>query len=141
MLVSSSTTWNDAKARVEIEVPMTVLHSNDCADTPFRSGRALAIAGESTERGAAVGASAAWREVLKRAARVAATETTACLQGESGAGKEVIARYMHRMSPRCRGPFVAINCPAVPGPLLEWDLVGCEGGLLSAAVLSRPGQV
>src|SRR5262245_2026114 len=141
MLVSSSTTWNDAKARVEIEVPMTVLHSNDCADTPFRSGRALAIAGESTERGAAVGASAAWREVLKRAARVAATETTACLQGESGAGKEVIARHIHALSPRRRGPFVAINCAALPEQLLESELFGFERGAFTGAMQPKPGQL
>ena len=61
-----------------------------------------------------VGASAAWREVIRRATQVAATEATTCLQGESGTGKEVIARFIHQLSPRWRGPFIAINCAALP---------------------------
>src|SRR5262249_41191676 len=67
----------------------------------------------------AVGATAAWRHVLKRAGQVAATETIASLEGESGSGKEVIARYIHNHSPRRRGPFVAINCAALPHSLPE----------------------
>src|SRR5262245_10747290 len=64
-----------------------------------------------------VGASHAWQQVLTRAAKVAPTEVTACLSGESGTGKEVIARYIHRLSPRRRGPFIAINCAALPEQL------------------------
>ena len=60
------------------------------------------------------GTSVAWQDVLKRAARVAATEATTCLEGESGTGKEVVARFIHSQSPRRRGPFVAINCAALP---------------------------
>src|SRR4051812_21453285 len=71
-----------------------------------------------------LGISAAWREVLKRAARVAAAEATTCLQGESGTGKEVVARFIHSRSPRRRGPFVAINCAALPEALLESELFG-----------------
>src|SRR4029450_5922239 len=55
-----------------------------------------------------VGVSAAWRDVIRRAAQVAATEATTCLQGESGTGKEVIARFIHQLSPRSRGPFIAL---------------------------------
>src|SRR6185295_5178167 len=57
-----------------------------------------------------VGTSASWRAVLERARQVAATETTVCIHGDSGTGKEVVARYVHGVSPRRRGPFVAINC-------------------------------
>src|SRR5580693_3830998 len=64
--------------------------------------------------GLAVGQSPPWRAVLKRAIQVAATDTTTCLQGESGVGKEVVARVIHRASPRRCGPFVAINCAALP---------------------------
>ena len=60
--------------------------------------------------GSPVGESPALCEVLRRAIQVAATGTTTCLQGESGVGKEVVARLIHRASFRCRGPFVAINC-------------------------------
>ena len=69
------------------------------------------------------GTSAAWCDVLKRAARVAATEATTCLEGESGTGKEIVARFIHRRSPRRRGPFVAINCAALPEQLLESEPV------------------
>jgi len=87
------------------------------------------------------GASAAWRDVLKRAARVAATEATTCLQGESGTGKEVVARYIHGRSPRRRGPFVAINCAALPDQLLESELFGFERGAFTGAQQAKPGQI
>src|SRR5262245_32620483 len=61
-----------------------------------------------------IGESPQWRAVLKRAGQVASTETTTCLQGESGTGKEVVARFIHATSPRRRGPFLAINCAALP---------------------------
>jgi transcriptional regulator with PAS, ATPase and Fis domain len=88
-----------------------------------------------------VGASTEWREVLKRAARVAATETTSCVHGESGTGKEVVARYIHHLSPRRRGPFVALNCAALPEQLLESELFGYERGAFTGAVQFKPGQV
>jgi two-component system response regulator FlrC len=59
---------------------------------------------------------------------VAATETTACVHGESGHRKEVVARYIHHLSPRRRGPFVALNCAALPEQLLESELFGYERG-------------
>jgi transcriptional regulator with PAS, ATPase and Fis domain len=88
-----------------------------------------------------IGASPAWRDVLKRATQVAATGTTACLHGESGTGKEVIARFIHRMSPRRRGPFVAINCAALPEQLLESELFGFERGAFTGAQQAKPGQI
>ena len=62
-----------------------------------------------------VGESAKWREILTQATQVASTETTALLLGESGTGKEVVARFLHRASQRKNGPFVALNCAALPG--------------------------
>src|ERR1700741_2848249 len=88
-----------------------------------------------------VGASDAWREVIRRAAQVAATEATTCLQGESGTGKEVIARFIHQLSPRSRGPFIAINCAALPEQLLESELFGFERGAFTGAQQSKPGQI
>jgi transcriptional regulator with PAS, ATPase and Fis domain len=88
-----------------------------------------------------VGTSHAWREVIRRATHVAATEATTCLQGESGTGKEVIARFIHQRSPRWRGPFVAINCAALPEQLLESELFGFERGAFTGAHQSKPGQI
>jgi transcriptional regulator with PAS, ATPase and Fis domain len=90
---------------------------------------------------APVGTSPAWREVIRRATHVAATEATTCLQGESGTGKEVIARFIHQRSPRCRGPFIAINCAALPEQLLESELFGFERGAFTGAQHAKPGQI
>jgi transcriptional regulator with PAS, ATPase and Fis domain len=90
---------------------------------------------------APVGTSPAWREVIRHATRVAATEATTCLQGESGTGKEVIARFIHQRSPRWRGPFVAINCAALPEQLLESELFGFERGAFTGAQQAKPGQI
>src|SRR5262245_24664504 len=87
------------------------------------------------------GTSAAWRDVLKRASQVAATEATTCLQGESGTGKEVVARFIHSHSPRRRGPFVAINCAALPEQLLESELFGFERGAFTGAQQAKPGLI
>src|SRR6266851_10374401 len=91
--------------------------------------------------GRAVGQSPAWCDVLRRATQVAATDTTTCLQGESGVGKEVVARFIHRASPRRRGPFVAINCAALPESLFESELFGFERGAFTGAHLAKPGQI
>ena len=89
----------------------------------------------------AVGSSPSWRHVLRRAIQVAATDTTTCLEGESGVGKEVVARLIHRASPRSRGPFVAINCAAIPETLLESELFGFERGAFTGAYQAKPGQI
>jgi Nif-specific regulatory protein len=88
-----------------------------------------------------VGTSSHWLAVLKRASQVAATETTTCLQGESGTGKEVVARFIHAASPQGRGPFVAINCAALPESLLESELFGFERGAFTGAEHRKPGQI
>jgi transcriptional regulator with PAS, ATPase and Fis domain len=87
------------------------------------------------------GTSVAWHDVLMRAARVAATEATTCLEGESGTGKEIVARFIHSRSPRRRGPFVAINCAALPEQLLESELFGFERGAFTGAQQAKPGQI
>jgi transcriptional regulator with PAS, ATPase and Fis domain len=91
--------------------------------------------------GSPVGRSPVWCDVLRRATQVAATDTTTCLQGESGVGKEVVARFIHRVSPRRRGPFVAINCAALPELLLESELFGFERGAFTGAHQAKPGQI
>ncbi len=88
-----------------------------------------------------VGNSPSWRQALTEATQVAATETTVLLQGESGTGKEVVARFVHRASPRRDGPFVALNCAALPEQLLEAELFGYERGAFTGATQSKPGQL
>jgi transcriptional regulator with GAF, ATPase, and Fis domain len=88
-----------------------------------------------------VGESTTWRQVLLQATRVAATDTTVLILGESGTGKEVVARFLHRASERNGGPFVALNCAALPEQLLEAELFGFERGAFTGAVQSKPGQL
>jgi two-component system response regulator AtoC len=88
-----------------------------------------------------IGQSVQWREVLKKAAQVAAVETTVLLLGESGTGKEVVARFVHRGSARRDGPFVALNCAALPDNLLESELFGYERGAFTGAMQSKPGLI
>jgi transcriptional regulator with GAF, ATPase, and Fis domain len=88
-----------------------------------------------------VGASRSWNEVLEQATQVAPTDTTVLLVGESGTGKEVIARLVHGASPRANGPYVAVNCAALPDQLLESELFGYEKGAFTGAGAAKPGQI
>jgi transcriptional regulator with GAF, ATPase, and Fis domain len=96
---------------------------------------------ETAEGHRAIGASRPWREVLAQAAKVAAAETTVLLTGESGTGKEVVAHLIHRGSRRAKGPFVAMNCAALPEALLESELFGYEKGAFTGAVSARAGRL
>jgi DNA-binding NtrC family response regulator len=86
-----------------------------------------------------VGSSKSWLEVLRLAETVAPTESTVLIQGESGTGKEVIARYIHELSNRVEGPFLSINCGALPEGLLESELFGHTKGSFTGAVKDKEG--
>src|SRR6516225_7379717 len=87
-----------------------------------------------------VGRSPKMQEVLSIVERVAPTNSTVLLGGESGVGKDLIARAMHQHSRRSSGPFVKINCTAIPENLLESELFGYERGAFTGAVNPKPGK-
>lgn len=87
-----------------------------------------------------VGGGPAMVEVFHTLARAARTDATILLVGESGTGKELLARHVHALSARARGPFVAINCAAIPENLLESELFGHEKGAFTGAVARRIGR-
>ncbi|MBA2686973.1 MAG: sigma-54-dependent Fis family transcriptional regulator [Gemmatimonadaceae bacterium] len=89
--------------------------------------------------GRPAGVSKSWLDLLVMAETVAPTESTVLIQGESGTGKEVIARYIHDNSARTAGPFLSINCGALPESLLESELFGHTRGSFTGATRDRPG--
>ena len=86
-----------------------------------------------------IGKSKRFLEVLKLAEHVSPTESTVLIQGESGTGKEVVARYIHNLSNRVDGPFLSINCGALPENLLESELFGHVKGSFTGAVRDKQG--
>jgi sigma-54 specific flagellar transcriptional regulator A len=87
-----------------------------------------------------VGQSAPIREIRHLIAQVAPRDISVLITGESGTGKEVVARCLHEHSPRRDGPFVPVNCGAIPSELLESELFGHEKGAFTGAISSRPGR-
>jgi len=90
--------------------------------------------------GGIVGATPAIRAVLEKVRRVARSHSPVLLRGESGTGKEMFAKSLHEMSPRSKGPFVAVNCAALAESVLESELFGHEKGAFTGAVAQRKGR-
>src|ERR1022692_1120736 len=87
------------------------------------------------------GHSEVMQSVRTRLSKVAAANVPVLITGESGTGKDIIARLIHGLSPWKVGPYVKVNCPAIPGTLLESELFGYEKGAFTGAVGSKPGRV
>ena len=87
-----------------------------------------------------IGEDARLKAVLASLHRAAASDATVLIEGESGTGKELFARAVHALSPRADGPFVAINCAAIPETLLETELFGHEKGAFTGAAQRKPGK-
>jgi DNA-binding NtrC family response regulator len=90
--------------------------------------------------GSMIGKSPAVRGVFELAEKVAATDATVLVRGESGTGKSLLARAVHEASPRAAGPFVTVNCGALPESLLESELFGHEKGAFTGAVAAKRGR-
>ena len=116
---------DDAPARVE-----PVASATRHAAPPATSGKGFAVVGEHP----------AIRRVLALARQVAKSKATVLISGESGTGKEMFARYLHASSDRAEGPFVAINCAALPEHLLESELFGHEKGSFTGAIARKLGK-
>jgi len=105
------------------------------------AARAQASPPKHPSSGDMIGSSAIMAECTSRLARAAKSQATVLLQGESGTGKELAARAIHSQSARKNGPFIAVNCGAIPENLIETELFGHKKGAFTTAVSNKPGRV
>ena len=104
------------------------------------SARVEALRTEVSSRHEIVGDSHAIRQVVERVERVAPTDARVLITGENGTGKELVARALHALSSRAGGPFIEVNCAAIPGELIESELFGHIKGSFTGAIADRPGK-
>ena len=105
-------------------------------ESPRPSGT---LAGDGRQLGL-IGRSAKMQQVLRLVDKIAASEATVIIQGETGTGKGLVARAIHTCSPRCDKPFIAVNCGAIPENLLESELFGHVRGAFTGATATKPGK-
>lgn len=134
-----------AYAKVDDAVTAMRAGALDYLSKPFASERLLELVqrylpARTTLQGQPVVGDNYSEQMLKLARRVAKTDATVMITGPSGSGKEVLSQYIHQQSARHEGPFVAINCAAIPENMLESTLFGYEKGAFTGAVQAHPGK-
>ena len=120
---------------------LTLIHQALDAGRAMRSRVDVDAEPETGSEDALVGKSPAMQDVYKSIGRVAATDATVLVRGDSGTGKELVAHSVYQYSTRSQGPFVVINCVAIPETLLESELFGYEKGAFTGAAASRMGKI
>jgi two-component system, NtrC family, response regulator HydG len=116
------------------------LRSDGMAGSVSATRKPVLAVADTTDTAQPVGISPGFNTVLHMVQRVAPTNATVLFLGESGVGKEVFARMLHRLSSRSHKPFVAVNCAAIPETLIESELFGAERGAYTGATHSRAGR-
>ena len=114
-------------------------HATLTARESLQRSQELEQAGENSDKIRILGLSPAFRGAISRARKVAPTDASVLLTGESGAGKELFAQFIHHHSRRATRPFLAVNCAALPEPLLESEMFGHRRGAFTGAVRDKPG--
>lgn len=134
-----------AYAKVDDAVIAMRAGALDYLSKPFSTDRLLELVtrylpAKASAKGQPVVGDSYSEQMLKLAKRVASTNATVMITGPSGSGKEVLSQYIHQQSSRSQGPFIAINCAAIPENMLEATLFGYEKGAFTGAVQATPGK-
>ena len=114
-------------------------HATLAARASLQRSHELEQAGENSDKIRILGQAPSFRGAIARARKVAPTDASVLLTGESGAGKELFAQFIHHHSRRATRPFLAVNCAALPEPLLESEMFGHRRGAFTGAVRDKPG--
>ena len=154
--IHSTVVMMSGQASIEMAVKATRLGASDFLEKPISTDKLLVtvenvlrlkhLEDENRElkkrlgRHHIVWASPAMKEVMAQVDQVAASETRVCIRGETGTGKELIARTLHEKSRRREGPFISLNCAAVPSELMETELFGHEKGSFTGAASRHTGK-
>jgi two-component system, NtrC family, nitrogen regulation response regulator NtrX len=154
--ITSTVVMMSGQASIEMAVKATRLGASDFLEKPISTDKLLLtvenvlrlkhLEDENRDlkkrlgRHHIVWASPAMKEVMAQVEQVAASETRVCIRGETGTGKELIARTLHEKSPRRGGPFISLNCAAVPAELMETELFGHEKGSFTGAASRHTGK-